>query len=173
MDSFIQLFSYRWMKWSNYHAKWLWSSQIIVIRQLFNYRVWLGKFGRNCFNLKCIWIMCVINSYYLMFWLTVQETNKHMLIHINCLWGIASADMRAAQKLCLVLAVWHFPVFDRWACHQLLHSGQVLLSLSVRTPQDGEVSTSISKIISTTHLIFWRYCVALCSGGMTGRTNAK
>lgn len=77
----------------------------------------------------------------------------------------ALADVRPAKKLCLGLGVWHFPVFDRWACHWLLHSGRVLLPLSPRTRQDGEVSTSLSTIIrhSTSpslktlyYIVWWR-----------------
>lgn len=44
--------------------------------------------------------------------------------------------------------------------------GWVLLPLSLSTLQDGEVSTSLSKIISTTPPWLWRYCVTACSGGI-------
>jgi len=88
---------------------------------------------------------------------------ESILIHRNCLWGAAFRGREARtkkkkKKLCLVLGVWHFPIFDRRACQWLLHSGQALLPPSLRAPQDGGVSTSLSKILSTTcFLLVWRY----------------
>lgn len=81
------------------------------------------------------------------YYILIIKWRQRMLIHSNnCSGGVAAADV-GHKNLCLALGAWHFLLFDRWARHRLLHSGRVLLRLSLGTRQDGEVSVSLSEIM--------------------------
>lgn len=84
----------------------------------------------------------------------------------NFLWGLALADARAALKTLPCTCRLTFPRL--WSMSlPPAPSLRVLLSLSHRTPQDGEVSTSLSEITSTAPLYLWGSRAALCSAGIS------
>lgn len=90
----------------------------------------------------------------------------------NFLWGLALADVRAALKTLPCTCRLTFP--SLWSMSlPLAPSLRVLLSLSHRTPQDGEVSTSLSEITSTAPLYLWGSRAALCSAGISRRSKSK